>query len=99
MQELLSRKTFGLALPDPSWKEQLITPHPIGGCNMGSTPADGVVDHTGEVFNYENLYVVDGASIPTPLGVNPSRTISAVAERAAALMIAKPKKKVTGAGI
>jgi cholesterol oxidase len=86
----LSDETFGRALPNPFWKEALITPHPLGGCNMGSTAADGVVDHTGQVFGYENLYVLDGASIPTPLGVNPSRTISAIAERAAALMIAKP---------
>ena len=65
---------------------------------MGSTPADGVVDHTGQVFGYENLYVLDGASIPTPLGVNPSRTISAIAERAAALMIAKSTRKAAAGG-
>ena len=89
----LSERTFGLALPNPLWKSELITPHPLGGCNMGNTAAEGVVDHTGQVFGYENLYVLDGASIPTPLGLNPSRTISALAERAAALMIAKPARK------
>jgi cholesterol oxidase len=94
--EALSWRTFGIPVVNPFWKDALITPHPLGGCNMGSTIADGVVDHTGQVFGYENLYVVDGASIPTPLGVNPSRTISAIAERAAALMIAKPTRKAAG---
>ncbi len=50
---------------------------------MAATPNDGVVNHEGEVFGYKNLYVADGAIIPKPLGVNPSRTISALAERIA----------------
>jgi cholesterol oxidase len=66
-----------------------VTPHPIGGCNMGTNPADGVVNHAGQVFGYENLYVADAAIIPEPLGVNPSRTIGALAERIAELMVAK----------
>jgi cholesterol oxidase len=51
---------------------------------MARTPALGVVDHRGEVFGYRNLFVSDGAIIPTALGVNPSRTIGALAERIAA---------------
>ncbi len=86
-QKELSWKTLGIPFPNPNWEKELITPHPLGGCNMGSTAADGVVDHKGEVFGYKNLYVIDGATIPTPLGVNPSRTISALAERAAKIMI------------
>ena len=54
---------------------------------MGSSAQDGVVNHKGEVFGYENLFVIDGATIPTPLGVNPSRTISALAERASEIMV------------
>ena len=65
---------------------ELITSHPLGGCSMGSSVDQGVVDHKGAVFNYENLYVVDGAIVPRPLGDNPSRTIAALAERAADLM-------------
>ena len=63
--------------------EDLITPHPLGGCNMGVTAADGVVDHNGEVFGYRNLFVADGAIVPKAIGLNPSRTIGALAERIA----------------
>jgi len=51
---------------------------------MGVTDAQGVVDHRGAVFNYPGLYVADGAIIPEALGLNPSRTIAALAERIAA---------------
>lgn len=50
---------------------------------MGPSADRGVVNHLGEVFGYENLYVADGAIVPRPLGVNPSRTIGALAERIA----------------
>jgi cholesterol oxidase len=53
---------------------------------MGSSPDQGVVNHAGEVFGYKNLYVSDGAIVPRPLGVNPSRTIGALAERVANCM-------------
>ena len=85
--EALSRATGGIPFPAPWWKEALITPHPLGGCNMGTAAENGVVDHAGQVFGYKDLYVMDGAIIPTPLGVNPSRTISALAERAAEIMV------------
>jgi cholesterol oxidase len=68
-----------------TWWKDLITPHPLGGCCMGRSAADGVVDHRGEVFGYSGLFVVDGAIVPRPIGVNPSRTIGALAERAATL--------------
>ena len=67
----------------------LVTVHPLGGCRIGSTPADGVVDHRGEVFGYPGLYVVDGATLPAPVGRNPSLTIAALAERAARLMLSE----------
>ena len=56
------------------------TAHILGGCNMGATEQDGVCDFKGEVHGYENMYVVDGSVIPANLGVNPSLSITAVAE-------------------
>ena len=53
---------------------------------MGSSAENGVVNHKGEVFGYPNLYVVDGAIIPRPFGLNPSCTITALAERIVDLM-------------
>src|SRR5262249_41433372 len=85
MHERLSTATGGMALVPPTWllAHELITPHPLGGCNMGDTSQTGVVDHKGEVFGYKSLYVADAAIIPEALGVNPSRTIGALAERIA----------------
>ncbi|HEX6590747.1 MAG TPA: GMC family oxidoreductase [Moraxellaceae bacterium] len=67
----------------------LATPHPLGGCRMADSVEEGVVDHRGEVFHYPGLYVADGAIIPHALGINPSRTIAALAERNVALMLAE----------
>jgi cholesterol oxidase len=58
------------------------TAHLIGGCPMGSSDANGVVDVNCEVFHYPGLYVVDGSIIPANPGVNPSLTITALAEYA-----------------
>jgi cholesterol oxidase len=58
-----------------------ITVHPLGGCPMADDPAHGVVDDGGRVHGYEGLYVLDGSIVPTALGVNPSKTIAALAER------------------
>jgi len=58
------------------------TAHILGGAPMGTTPADGVIDARNRVFGYDNLYVVDGSMIPANLGVNPSLTITAMAEHA-----------------
>jgi cholesterol oxidase len=89
--ERLSKETGGCPAVPLTWRDghRLITPHPLGGCNMGLTKSDGVVDASGKVFGYEDLYVMDGAVIPRALGLNPSRTIAALAERNVALLIAK----------
>jgi cholesterol oxidase len=58
------------------------TAHCLGGCVMGASREQGVVDHRHRVFGYKNLYVCDGSVIATNLGVNPSLTITALAERA-----------------
>jgi len=89
MHKKLAEATGGKPLVPPTWSlaKDLVTPHPLGGCNMSASPEAGVVDHKGEVFGHKNLYVADGAVIPEALGVNPSRTIAAVAERIAAKII------------
>jgi len=61
--------------------------HPLGGCRMGPSGDLGVVDHGCEVFGHEGLFCMDSSAIPTSLGVNPSLTIAAVAERAAARLV------------
>lgn len=93
MHRKLSAATGGEPLVPPTWTvaHDLVTPHPLGGCNMGDTPDRGVVDHKGEVFGYKNLYVADAAIIPEALGVNPSRTIGALAERIAKLICAESR--------
>ncbi len=61
------------------------TAHYIGGAVIGDTAASGVVDPYHRVFGYDGLHVIDGATIGANLGANPSLTITAMAERAAAL--------------
>lgn len=57
-----------------------MTAHILGGCPMGPTPETGVVDLTGQVHGHPGVYVVDGSIVPGNLGVNPSLTITAMAE-------------------
>jgi cholesterol oxidase len=88
MHKRLAKATGGDPWVPPTWTllKNLVTPHPLGGCNIGNTPETGVVDHRGAVFGYPNLYVADSAVIPEAIGRNPTRTIAALAERTAALM-------------
>jgi cholesterol oxidase len=67
-----------------------ITAHILGGACMGDGPQTGVVDAHGRVFGHPGLWVVDGAAVPSNLGVNPSLTITALAEHA---MSAVPVKE------
>ncbi len=85
----LAQLTGGLPLTPLTWTigHDLITPHPLGGCNMGTSPAVGVVDWKGEVFGHPGLFVADGAIVPKAIGLNPSRTIAALAEHIAAQMV------------
>lgn len=64
-----------------------LTAHPLGGCAMSDTPRDGVTNDCGEVWGYPGLYVADASTLPGPVGVNPSATISALAERVAFRML------------
>jgi cholesterol oxidase len=58
------------------------TAHFVGGCVIGATANDGVIDPYHRVWNYPTMHIVDGASVTANLGVNPSLTITAQAERA-----------------
>lgn len=68
------------------------TAHCIGGCVIAESPAQGVVDHHHHVFGYKNMYICDGSVVAANLGVNPSLTITALAERAMSFIpaVAKP---------
>ncbi|CAB4539567.1 unannotated protein [freshwater metagenome] len=58
------------------------TAHFVGGCVIGKDESSGVIDAYHRVFNYPTLHIVDGSTITANLGVNPSLTITAQAERA-----------------
>jgi cholesterol oxidase len=58
------------------------TAHCLGGCVIADSPSRGVVDYRHRVFGYRNMYVCDGSVVAANLGVNPSLTITALAERA-----------------
>ncbi len=66
-----------------------VTVHPLGGCPMSDDPLAGVVDDAGKVHGYDGLYVLDGSIVPTAIGVNPSKTIAALAERGAERLLAE----------
>ena len=83
----------GQFIANPLWThpvgQKLITVHPVGGCAMGNSAAEGVVNHQSQVFAsnagqdvHEGLYVCDGAVLPGAVGVNPLLTLTALAERA-----------------
>ncbi len=88
----------GTYIANPRWHRSLgrnlVTVHPLGGCIMASDGTRGVVDHRGRVYDpsrglnaiHSGLFVADGSIIPTAVGVNPLLTISALAERTAALI-------------
>ncbi len=84
--EWLAERTGGIA--QSSVNEALFnvptTAHILGGAVIGHSPEDGVVDNRQRVFGYENLLVCDGAAVPANVGVNPSLTITALAEHAMA---------------
>jgi cholesterol oxidase len=58
------------------------TAHVLGGACMGASSEDGVIDARHRVFGYPGLYVIDGSAVSANPGVNPSLTITALAERA-----------------
>ncbi len=85
-----NRAVRGVYLRNPIWSkdlgERVVTVHPLGGCAMADSAADGVVNDKCQVYAgsdgsiHEGLYVCDGSVLPSALGVNPLLTISAVSE-------------------
>src|SRR5437762_10152279 len=61
-----------------------MTAHFIGGCAIGESPDTGVIDPWHRLYGHPGLHVVDGSAVSANLGVNPSLTITAQAERAMA---------------
>lgn len=73
----------------PTGAFTLLGCHPLGTCAMGADPRYAVVDFDHRVYGTDNLYVVDGSTVPTSLGVNPQMTIMAFAFRAAERIAAR----------
>jgi cholesterol oxidase len=101
MIQRLSRSMGATYTPLPTWeglppvfnKKTLIVTHPLGGCRIGPTMAEGAVNDFGQVFDggkkttdpvavHPGLFVVDGSVIPGALAANPTLTISAQALKA-----------------
>jgi choline dehydrogenase-like flavoprotein len=76
-----ARAIAGAGLPARAFRSMGF--HPLGTAQMGKSPVNAVVDFNHQVFGTRDLFVVDGASVPTSLGVNPQVTIMAMALRAA----------------
>ncbi|MEH3054226.1 MAG: GMC oxidoreductase [Patulibacter minatonensis] len=88
----LARETGGA--PGSSVPEALLsiptTAHILGGAVIGDSPQTGVVDADHRVHGYDGLLVCDGSAVPANVGVNPSLTIAAMAERAMSRIPARP---------
>ncbi|MFI9385387.1 GMC oxidoreductase [Kutzneria sp. NPDC052558] len=83
----LAAKHIG-GFPGGTWGELAnipLTAHFIGGCAIGSDASQGVIDPYHRAFGHPGLSIVDGSAISANLGVNPSLTITAQAERAFSL--------------
>ena len=81
-------------IPAGSINESLLgipmTAHILGGCPFGTSAADGVIDLDCQVHNYPGLYAIDGSIVPANPGVNPSLTITALAEYAMSRVPGQP---------
>jgi cholesterol oxidase len=90
--EWFARRTGGVA--QSALTEALFnipsTAHILGGAVIAAAPEQGVVDARQRVFGYESLLVCDGSAIPANVGVNPSLTITALAEHAMSHIAAAP---------
>jgi cholesterol oxidase len=74
--------------PGSTWGELFdipMTAHFLGGCAIGRTPEEGVIDPYHRLHGYPGIHIVDGSAVSANLGVNPALTITAQAERAMAM--------------
>ena len=86
----MAKELGGRFKVNPTWfLRRVITVHPLGGCPMGRSESEGVVDSYGEVFNHPDLFIADGSVMPGPVGANPSLTIAALADRTADRILEK----------
>lgn len=89
----------GTYRPFPMWdglqpfvSRKLVVTHPLGGCPIGGSSSEGVVNANGQVYKtktgsqdaYDDLYIADGSMVPGALAVNPTLTIVSMALRVAA---------------
>jgi cholesterol oxidase len=82
-------------LDNPIWlANRVITVHALGGCRMGRSEKEGVVDSHGRVFGQPGLHIADGSVMPGPVGANPSLTIAALADRFADAILEEPRSQV-----
>ncbi|MDA2893925.1 GMC family oxidoreductase [Mycolicibacterium sp. BiH015] len=79
-----------VANPQYTWRKEVITVHPLGGCPADTSRQKGVVDSYGRVRGVPGLWIVDGSVMPGPIGANPSLTIAAFARRAAMQLREEP---------
>jgi cholesterol oxidase len=70
-----------------------VTAHILGGCHMGTSAENGAIDASNRLYGHPGILVVDGSAISANVGVNPSLTISAIAERAMSLIPPKEGEK------
>jgi cholesterol oxidase len=95
--QMFAAKTNGI--PASTINESLLnvpmTAHILGGCPFGRDAGEGVVGLDTQVHQYPGLYVVDGSIVPANPGVNPSLTITALAEYAMSLVPPAPGQPVS----
>jgi cholesterol oxidase len=92
LAQMMARRlngVIGCLLPETLFARPT-TAHILGGCSMGKDADSGVIDVEHKLFGYPQFLVVDGSSISANPGVNPSLTITALAERAMSLVPDKP---------
>ena len=78
----------------PAGRLECTSQHPLGSCRMGDSPTNSAIDADGKAWDLDELYVIDGSTVPTSLGVNPQQTIMTLALRQARRMLDRPLPEV-----